>query len=214
MKFGQSMKATFLIVAAFSSFSIFAADSSSTPAMADFMSRIQRPEIPAGTSMASLPQSNKVGKNFGTKCYAAYLIEKIGHREDHRGGRRDNDRRDREVSYKIAVTNLGECPLTDLVIKDFFPEDTRLIDAHPWPRFVGHHQAVWTLDWLDVGRRVVFDVEFKLDRRDHDRSQRSDRDDDRWITNTACVWSEMIGEKACAWASVRSERDHDRRQPS
>ena len=215
MVFRQTFPAIFLATFALGSFSVYANDdgllssSSSTVApIIDQSYRIQRPQIPTGIDVLRLPHMSKVGNQFRANCYAAYLIEKLALRE-HR-----NERRDREVSFQIRVTNVGECTLNDLTIKDFLPDDARLVKSFPRPDFSGSSEAVWNLDHLEVGRTAYFDVEFRVRSRDHDRSTERnrdrDRDNDRWITNNVCVWSPMIGQQACAWSSVWVENEHGR----
>jgi hypothetical protein len=151
----------------------------------------QAPQLPEGIQLEKLPRSSQAGQKFGTKCYASYLIEKFGYDQSW-----END----EVAYRVVVTNLGDCELWNVAITDFFPKNAVFERAFPKPAELRDSQATWFVDVLPAGRAVTIKIKFRA--RDCQYSQ--------WITNNACAWNAMIGQRICAWAStwVDGHRPH------
>lgn len=134
-------------------------------------------------SATSLPQSSRAGRSIGNNCYASYEINKYG---------LDWTRNGNTITYQIAISNIGDCNLTNLVIHDYFPKHTSFKHAFPKPDEINSSSAVWYVKWLPVGRTAYFNIKFEV--RDCNTNQ--------WITNTGCVWTASVGQRACAWAST------------
>jgi uncharacterized repeat protein (TIGR01451 family) len=140
-------------------------------------------------SPAPMPGDGNV--NHG--CYYAYHIRKVGPHHAKEGN---------EIRYKIFVTNIGNCKLRDIGVKDFLPRHTKFIDAYPKPGFVHDRTVVWKDIDLPVGEKAEFVV--KVETRNEDRNPHHDF----VITNVGCAFTRFIGIRICDQASTRIHDDH------
>ena len=152
---------------------------------------IVRPGLPDGVLIPDLPSASSIGRKVGN-CFASYLIEKVilGRSPDQRG-----------IDYGIRVVNIGSCPLDDLVVTDFFPENTLFQGAYPRPRVLRQDGITWVLPGLGVGESAYFNLSFFLGGPIPPNGPIHTLE--RWCLNTACVWNKAIRQATCAWQGTR-----------
>jgi uncharacterized repeat protein (TIGR01451 family) len=185
MKFNRTLKSLFVMASLFCTDPVAFAQVDSDLVSSSIVTEesvVQRPEIPTNMDVRDLPKSARASRRHSQGCYASYLIEKMGDQQSWG---------DNRLRYQVRVTNLGDCYLQRVSVADFFPEGTRLRRASPRPADTDYSKARWHFS-LPVGEAYTIRLQFEVD----------PRRGSRWVTNNACAWNELVGQRICAWAST------------
>jgi uncharacterized repeat protein (TIGR01451 family) len=187
MKLNRTLHVALLVSSVLFSYSASAESSdervSSTVQIVNEGIQEQAPQMPEGIEVSQLPRTAQSSRQVNPSCYASYMIQKDGYRSQ-----RHPDR----LYFRVTVTNLGDCNLRNVRVTDFFPSHTELKDTRPNADYTNSERAVWNIEWLPVGSEKNLDLAFEVKHWVHNR----------WITNNACAWNNVIGQRICAWASV------------
>jgi uncharacterized repeat protein (TIGR01451 family) len=125
----------------------------------------------------------------GSSCTLySYMIEKIGPMRAEVG---------EDVTYHVFVSNLGDCFLHDINVREMLPEGLVLVSANPAPTVVHDGHLLWKDVALKPGRYIDFVVTAKVVHPDLD---------DAIVTNKACAFTPLIGQRICGAVSTTIER--------
>ncbi len=127
-----------------------------------------------GQSAGSLGVDDRNGAN----CYFAYHIIKYGPDYAFVGD---------EIRYKVVVTNIGDCDLRHIDVKDVLPDGVKFESAKPTPTWTHHHRLGWENIKLEENHRAVFLIKAKV----------KDESCNSTITNTACAFTPLVGIQIC-----------------
>ena len=130
------------------------------------------------------------GGNVGApqSCSFTYSIQKIGPTIAV-----END----DVVYYVFVSNVGNCGLKHINVKDVLPHDLTFVSATPTPTSMHGEELRWDDLEIKAGQYDVFEIQAKVDHHHHGAS----------ITNTACAFTPWIGIQICD-AATTSVFDH------
>lgn len=146
----------------------------------------------AALASSVAPNANERGPGEGEEvpCIYNYDVQKHGPRKAYYG---------QEITYKIYVKNLGNCPLYDLRLTDYLPKGVEVIGAWPKPEHGGGGmeptEGSYKLKWrgidLGVGDVDKFVIKVRL-------GKVVENERDEWkLRNRACATSRFLDSRVC-----------------
>jgi uncharacterized repeat protein (TIGR01451 family) len=124
-----------------------------------------------------------------TTCNFVYSIQKIGPTLADRG---------ETITYHVVVSNLGDCRLRHIDVRDRLPRGVDFVSATPAPTSIDHDTLHWRELELRAGRYLDVEITARVDNNPHG---------DQSLTNTGCAFSPWIGTEICDSVTTRVSRE-------